>query len=34
MPKAVVLTQYGPPEVLVWSDVPMLEPASGQAPAP
>ena len=30
MPKAVVLTQYGPPEVLVWSDVPMPEPGPGQ----
>jgi NADPH:quinone reductase-like Zn-dependent oxidoreductase len=30
MAKAVVLTQYGPPDVLVWSDVPMLEPGPGQ----
>jgi len=30
MPKAVVLTRYGPPEVLVWSDVPMPEPGPGQ----
>ena len=30
MPKAVVLTQYGPPDVLVWSDVPMPEPGPGQ----
>ncbi len=30
MPKAVVLTQYGPPEVLVWTDVPMPEPGPGQ----
>ena len=30
MPKAVVLTQYGPPEVLVWSDVSMPEPGPGQ----
>jgi NADPH:quinone reductase-like Zn-dependent oxidoreductase len=30
MPKAVVLTQYGPPEVLIWSDVPMPEPGPGQ----
>jgi len=30
MPKAVVLTKYGPPEVLVWSDVPMPEPGPGQ----
>ena len=30
MPKAVVLTRYGPPDVLVWSDVPMPEPGPGQ----
>ena len=30
MPKAVVLTHYGPPDVLVWSDVPMPEPGPGQ----
>jgi NADPH:quinone reductase-like Zn-dependent oxidoreductase len=30
LPKAVVLTQYGPPDVLVWSDVPMPEPSPGQ----
>ena len=30
MPKAVVLTQYGPPEVLVWSLVAMPEPGAGQ----
>src|SRR4051794_14021254 len=30
MPKAVVLTQYGPPDVLVWTDVPMPEPGPGQ----
>src|SRR5437588_10583082 len=30
MPKAVVLTDYGPPDVLVWSDVPMPEPGPGQ----
>src|ERR1700759_2668694 len=30
MPNAVVLTQYGPPDVLVWSDVPMPEPGPGQ----
>jgi NADPH:quinone reductase-like Zn-dependent oxidoreductase len=30
MPKAIVLTQYGPPDVLVWSDVPMPEPGPGQ----
>jgi NADPH:quinone reductase-like Zn-dependent oxidoreductase len=30
MPKAVVLTQYGPPDVLVWSDVPLPEPGPGQ----
>src|SRR5713101_9586206 len=28
--KAAVLTKYGPPEVLVWSDVPMPEPGPGQ----
>jgi NADPH:quinone reductase-like Zn-dependent oxidoreductase len=32
MPKAVVLTKYGPPDVLVWSDVPMPEPGPGQVP--
>ena len=30
MPKAVVLTQYGPPDVLVWRDVPMPVPGPGQ----
>lgn len=30
MPKAVVLTQYGPPDVLVWKDVAMPEPGPGQ----
>jgi NADPH:quinone reductase-like Zn-dependent oxidoreductase len=30
MPKAVVLTKYGPPDVLVWSDVRMPEPGAGQ----
>ena len=30
MPKAVVLTQYGPPNVLVWRNVPMPEPGPGQ----
>jgi NADPH:quinone reductase-like Zn-dependent oxidoreductase len=30
MPKAVVLTKYGPPDVLVWSDVPMPIPGPGQ----
>ena len=30
MPKAVLLTQYGPSDVLVWSDVPMPEPGPGQ----
>lgn len=30
MPKAVVLTSYGPPEVLVWQDVPMPVPGPGQ----
>ncbi len=30
MPKAVVLTEYGPPVVLVWRDVPMPYPGPGQ----
>jgi len=30
MPNAVVLTKYGPPDVLVWSDVAMPEPGPGQ----
>jgi NADPH:quinone reductase-like Zn-dependent oxidoreductase len=30
MPKAVVLTSYGPPDVLVWQDVPMPVPGPGQ----
>jgi NADPH:quinone reductase-like Zn-dependent oxidoreductase len=30
MPKAVVLKKYGPPDVLVWSDVPMPEPGNGE----
>lgn len=30
MPKAVVLTQYGPPDVLAWKEVPMPEPGPGQ----
>ena len=30
MPKAVVLTEYGPPDVLVWKEVPMPEPGPGQ----
>lgn len=30
MPKAVILTHYGPPDVLVWSEVPMPEPGPGQ----
>jgi NADPH:quinone reductase-like Zn-dependent oxidoreductase len=30
MPKAVVLTRYGPPEVLVWKDVALPEPGPGQ----
>ena len=30
MPNAVVLTRYGPPEVLVWRDVPMPVPGPGQ----
>ena len=28
MPKAVVLTGYGPPDVLVWRDVPLPEPGN------
>jgi NADPH:quinone reductase-like Zn-dependent oxidoreductase len=30
MPKAIVLTHYGPPDVLVWRDVPMPVPGPGQ----
>jgi len=30
MPKAVVLTEYGPPDVLVWRDVALPEPGPGQ----
>src|ERR1700716_3923258 len=30
MPKAIVLTTYGPPDVLVWTDVPLPEPGPGQ----
>jgi NADPH:quinone reductase-like Zn-dependent oxidoreductase len=30
MSKAVVLTAYGPPNVLLWKDVPMPEPGPGQ----
>ena len=30
MPKAVVLTGYGPPDVLVWRDVALPEPGPGQ----
>ena len=30
MPKAVVLTKYGPPDVLVWKDIPMPEPGPQQ----
>src|SRR5258708_3916648 len=30
MPKAVVLTRYGPPDVLVWRGVPLPEPGPGQ----
>jgi len=30
MPKAAVLTKYGPPDVLAWRDVPMPEPGPGQ----
>jgi hypothetical protein len=29
MPKAVVLTWYGPPDVFVWRDVPMPVPGPG-----
>ena len=30
MPDAVVLTQYGPPDVLVWQEVPVAEPGPSQ----
>ncbi len=30
MPKAVLLTAYGPPDVLAWKEVPMPEPGPGQ----
>ena len=30
MPSACVLTEYGPPEVLEWKDVPLPEPSEGQ----
>ena len=30
MPKAIVLTNYGPPDVLVWTDVPIPEPGPSQ----
>src|SRR6202030_4376713 len=30
MPNAVVMTGYGPPEVLKWAPVPMPEPGEGQ----
>ena len=30
MPKAVLLTKYGDPDVLVWGDVPMYDPGPGQ----
>jgi NADPH:quinone reductase-like Zn-dependent oxidoreductase len=30
MPSAVVMTGYGPPEVLKWAQVPMTEPGQGQ----
>jgi NADPH:quinone reductase-like Zn-dependent oxidoreductase len=30
MPKAVVLTQFGPPDVLAWREVPMPEPGPGE----
>ena len=30
IPKAVVLTGYAPPDVLVWRDVPLPEPGPGQ----
>src|SRR5580693_5096426 len=30
MPNAVVMTGYGPPEVLKWAQVPLTEPGQGQ----
>jgi NADPH:quinone reductase-like Zn-dependent oxidoreductase len=30
MPNAVVMTTYGPPEVLKWAEVPLAEPGEGQ----
>ena len=30
MPNAVVMTGYGPPEVLKWAEVPLREPGEGQ----
>ena len=30
MPNAIVLTGYGPPEVLKWAEVPLTEPGEGQ----
>ena len=30
MPNAIVLTGYGPPEVLKWAGVPLREPGEGQ----
>jgi NADPH:quinone reductase-like Zn-dependent oxidoreductase len=30
MPNAVVMTRYGPPEVLKWAEVPLPEPTEGQ----
>ena len=30
MPNAVVMTGYGPPEVLTWTQVPLPEPGEGQ----
>jgi hypothetical protein len=30
MPNAVVMTGYGPPEVLKWAGVPLAEPGEGQ----
>jgi len=30
MPNAVVMTGYGPPEVLTWAGVPLAEPGEGQ----
>ncbi len=34
MPNAVVMTQYGPPEVLKWAGVPLPEPGEGQCSSP